>query len=147
MRFGGKRAVTEQDGFESDTLPTSDLSSTGDNGMRALVFSIFLLVVSPTFGQQPKEITNSIGMKLVLIPAGTFTMGSPVEEVGRIYDETQHEVTISMSYYLGAYEVTQDQYEKVMGSNPSGFKGPGNPVEKVSWDDAVAFCKNAIGIV
>ena len=86
-------------------------------------------------------------MKLVLIPAGTFTMGSPVEEVGRIYDETQHEVTISMSYYLGAYEVTQDQYEKVMGSNPSGFKGPGNPVEKVSWDDAVAFCKNAIGIV
>ena len=109
--------------------------------MRALVWIIFVLVASPAFGQQPKEITNSIGMKLVLIPAGTFTMGSPVEEVGRIYDETQHEVTISMSYYFGAYEVTQDQYEKVMGDHQSKFKGAKNPVETVSWDDAVAFCK------
>ena len=75
--------------------------------MRALVLSIVLLVVSPAFGQQPKEITNSIGMKLVLIPAGTFTMGSPMEEVGRQANETPHEVTISKSYYLGVFEVTQ----------------------------------------
>jgi formylglycine-generating enzyme required for sulfatase activity len=98
--------------------------------------------------QPPKEITNSIGMKLVLIPKGTFMMGSPKSDEGRQWDETQHEVTISKDYYLGVYEVTQAQYEKVMGKNPSYFQGAkvGNenadlPVENVSWDDTVEFCK------
>jgi formylglycine-generating enzyme required for sulfatase activity len=98
--------------------------------------------------QPPKEITNSIGMKLVLIPKGTFMMGSPESEQGRKQDETKHEVTISKDYYLGVYEVTQAQYEKVIGKNPSRFQGAivGNenadlPVDNVSWDDAVEFCK------
>jgi formylglycine-generating enzyme required for sulfatase activity len=99
--------------------------------------------------QPPKELTNSIGMKLVLIPEGTFMMGSPESEEGRNEnDETQHEVTISKDYYLGVYEVTQAQYEKVMGKNPSHFQGAivGNenadlPVENVSRGDAVKFCK------
>ena len=47
----------------------------------------------------------------------------------------------SNSYHLGSYEVTQEQYEKVMGNNPSYFKGAKNPVESVSWEDAVSFCK------
>jgi formylglycine-generating enzyme required for sulfatase activity len=94
------------------------------------------------------RITNSIGMKLVLIPKGKFTMGSPQSEESRRDDETQHEVTISKDYYLGVYEVTQAQYEKVVGKNPSLYQGAivGNentdlPVENVSWDDAVEFCK------
>jgi formylglycine-generating enzyme required for sulfatase activity len=94
------------------------------------------------------RITNSIGMKLVLIPKGTFMMGSPESEQGRNENENQHEVTLSKDYYLGVYEVTQAQYEKVMGKNPSHFQGAevGNenadlPVENVSWDDAVEFCK------
>jgi formylglycine-generating enzyme required for sulfatase activity len=98
--------------------------------------------------QAPKEITNSMGMKLVLIPKGTFMMGSPESEEARRKDETQHGVTISKDYYLGVYEVTQAQYEKVIGKNPSHFQGAivGNenaylPVEQVSWDDAVEFCK------
>jgi formylglycine-generating enzyme required for sulfatase activity len=98
--------------------------------------------------QPPKEITNSIGMKLVLIPKGTFMMGSPKSEEERQDDETQHEVTIGKDYYLGVYEVTQAQYEKVMGKNPSYFQGAivGNenadlPVDNVSWDDVVEFCK------
>ncbi len=98
--------------------------------------------------QTPKEITNSIGMKLLLIPKGTFMMGSPETEKGRQENETQHEVTISKDYYLGVHEVTQAQYETVMGKNPSHFQGAivGNenadlPVENVSWDDAVEFCK------
>jgi formylglycine-generating enzyme required for sulfatase activity len=98
--------------------------------------------------QTNKEITNSIGMKLVLIPKGTFMMGSPESEQGRNEIENQHEVTISKDYYLGVYEITQAQYEKVMGKNLSHFQGAivGNenadlPVEKVSWDDAVEFCK------
>lgn len=96
-----------------------------------------------------KEITNSIGMKLVLIPKGTFQMGSPIEEAEARDDEEKHEVTISKDYYLGVTEVTQGQYEKVMGTNPSHFqKGviPKSdssmyPVDNVSWEDAVEFCQ------
>jgi formylglycine-generating enzyme required for sulfatase activity len=73
--------------------------------------------------QSPKEIANSIGMKLVLIPKGTFMMGSPESEEGRQENESQHEVTISNDYYLGAYEVTQTQYQTVTGSNPSCYQG------------------------
>jgi formylglycine-generating enzyme required for sulfatase activity len=102
-----------------------------------------------TYAQSPKTITNSIGMKLVLIPKGTFMMGSPASEQGRDDDETQHEVTISKDYYLGVFEVTRGQYEKVMGTNPSYFQkrviGKSDssmyPVEQVSWEDAVEFCK------
>ncbi len=102
----------------------------------------------------PKEITNAIGMKLALIPAGTFLMGSPKNEQERLPDEEQHEVSITKPFYLGVYEVTQAEYEKVMGNNPSYFSANGYgkgsvkdmdtgrfPVEMVSWDDAVAFCK------
>ena len=98
--------------------------------------------------QAPKEITNSIGVKLVLIPKGQFMMGSPESEEGRNDDETQHEVTISKDYYLGVHEVTQALYEKVIRKNPSHFQGAivGNenadlPVDNVSWEDAVEFCK------
>ena len=73
--------------------------------------------------QSAKEITNSIGMKLVLIPKGTFMMGSPECEEGRQENESQHEVTISNDYYLGAYEVTQTQYQTVTGNNPSCYQG------------------------
>ena len=114
-----------------------------------LVLFQLLALLHPARAQAPKEITNSIGMKLVLIPKGTFMMGSPESEEGRYKDdETQHEVTISKDYYLGVYEVTQAQYEKVMGKNPSHFQGAivGNenadlPVDRVSWEDAVEFCK------
>ena len=87
------------------------------------------------------EVTNSIGMKLRLIPAGEFMMGSPGTESDRDDDETQHRVSITKPFYLGVTEVTQEQYQKVMGTNPSQFKGPQNPVEKVSWADAVEFCR------
>jgi len=118
----------------------------------SLCFAIFWMSVFASFprlhAQSPKEITNSIGMKLSLIPKGTFTMGSPIEEEGRLSDEGQHQVTISKEYYLGKMEVTQGQYEKVMGNNPSHFQGKNikgdssnHPVGSVLWDDAVGFCK------
>ncbi len=104
-----------------------------------------------------REIANSIGMKLALIPTGTFTMGSPANEKARGTDEDQHEVTITKPFYLGVHEVTQGQYEKIMGKNPSrlfwkkalgdkdkfqDFLDTSNfPVENVSWEDAVEFCK------
>ena len=89
-------------------------------------------------------VTNSIGMVLVPIPAGEFTMGSAT-------DATPHTVIITKPFHLGAFEVTQGQYEKVMGkSNPAVIKsrqlsaagfGKNFPVNIVSWEDAVEFCR------
>ena len=90
----------------------------------------------------PEEHTNDIGMQFKLIPAGEFMMGSPADDPDSSSNETpQHRVQITKPFYLGAYEVTQEQYEKVMGKNPSNFKGPANPVEQVSWEDATEFCR------
>jgi formylglycine-generating enzyme required for sulfatase activity len=99
-----------------------------------------------------KEITNSIGMKLVRIPKGTFTMGSTAWEYRQGMDEKGHTVEVTKDFYLGIHEVTQAQYQKVMGTNPSYFSSDGDgkkkridsddfPVESVSWQEAVAFCK------
>ena len=90
----------------------------------------------------PKQITNSIGMKLVLIPAGEFLMGSPDSDPDAQPDEKpQHPVRITRPFYLGVDEVTQGQYRAVTGANPSEFKGSDDlPVENVSWNDAIAFC-------
>jgi sulfatase modifying factor 1 len=96
--------------------------------------------------QAAKSITNTIGMHLQLIPAGTFTMGSPESEADREDDETQHPVTISKPFYMQTTEVTQGQWKEVMGTEPwkgEDFikEGPGYAATCVSWDDAIAFCK------
>jgi formylglycine-generating enzyme required for sulfatase activity len=85
-------------------------------------------------------IVNTIDMVLVPIPPGEFLMGSPESEADRLGDETQHLVRITKPFYLSVHEVTQQQYEKVMGKNPSSHKGDTKPVEMVNWDEAVAFC-------
>jgi formylglycine-generating enzyme required for sulfatase activity/Leucine-rich repeat (LRR) protein len=88
------------------------------------------------------EMTNSIGMKFVWIPPGSFMMGSPKEEIGRDDNEIQHKVTLSKGFYMGVYTVTREKWRAVLGKNPSGFKGEKNlPVVKVSWDDCQEFCK------
>jgi RNA polymerase sigma factor (sigma-70 family) len=90
--------------------------------------------------EPPKDFTNNIGMKFVWISPGTFMMGSPQEEEGRMEDELQHRVTLTKGFYLGAYLVTQEQWQKVMGENPSEFGGERDlPVDSVSWDDCHAF--------
>lgn len=114
-----------------------------------LRFISFLTVGGLVQAQTPETITNSIGMKLVLIPRGTFTMGSLIEEEGADNDEEQHQVTISKEYYLGVTEVTQGKYKEVMVTNPSHFhkrvirKSDSSmyPVESVTRDEAVEFCK------
>jgi formylglycine-generating enzyme required for sulfatase activity len=97
-------------------------------------------------GIKDVSLTLSLGgevtMKLTLMPPGTFLMGSPEGEKDRREDEgPQHEVTITKPFYMGVYPVTQEQYQAVMGKNPSYFKGARNPVETVSWHNAVEFCK------
>jgi formylglycine-generating enzyme required for sulfatase activity len=91
---------------------------------------------------RPVEVTNSIGMRLALIPAGEFQMGSPDSDSDASDDEKpQHLVRITKPFYLGVTEVTQEQYERVMGVNPSRFKGTQLPVEDVSSEDAMEFCR------
>ncbi len=76
------------------------------------------------------------------IPAGSFIMGSPKEENARLPEEgPQTEVTLTQGFWLGKYEVTQEQYREIMDKNPSEFRGENHPVQKVSWDDAMTFCR------
>jgi len=95
---------------------------------------------SPHFTNMTLKVKD-ISFSMCLIPAGSFMMGSPTNEVGRGSDEVQHRVTISKPFYLGKTEVTQDLFESIMGTNPATFKGPRRPVEDVSWNDAVSFCQ------
>jgi formylglycine-generating enzyme required for sulfatase activity len=106
---------------------------------------VWLLVGLEPVHVGPAEELNlggGVTMEMVLIPAGHFLMGSPDSEQGRVVHEgPQHEVTISRPFYMGETEVTQAQYEAVMGKNPSTFNGETNAVNHVSWTDATEFCK------
>ncbi len=84
---------------------------------------------------------GKVKLEMKQIKAGSFLMGSPEDERGRYDDEVQHRVTLMRDYWLGTCEVTQAQWKAVMGSNPSEFKGDDLPVENVSWEDAMEFCK------
>ena len=83
---------------------------------------------------------NGVKIEMVKIDPGTFIMGTSAGELGRDKDETQHQVTLSKAFWLGKFEVTQAQYEAVMGKNPSDFRGSDRPVEKVTWYNAKDFC-------
>jgi formylglycine-generating enzyme required for sulfatase activity len=87
------------------------------------------------------DLGNGVGLDMMLIPAGDFMMGSPESEKGRANHETQHAVTLTKPFYMGKYEVTQEQWESVMGNNPSNNKGEKLPVTNVSWDDCQNFIK------
>ncbi len=88
-----------------------------------------------------EDLANGITLEMVQIPGGTFMMGSPEGEADRGKEESpQHQVKVP-GFFMGKYEITQAQYKAIMDSNPSNFKGEKRPVEEVSWDDAVEFCK------
>jgi sulfatase modifying factor 1 len=78
-------------------------------------------------------------MAFIRVDAGRFVMGSPVSEAGREPQEAEHEVTISTPFWMGAYEVTQEQWRRVTGEMPSHFADETRPVEEVTWHEAQAF--------
>jgi serine/threonine-protein kinase len=91
--------------------------------------------------EEKADLGKAIKLEMVLIPAGKFMMGSPASEKGRRDNETQHEVTLTKPFYMGKYEVTQEQWESVMGNNLSSNKGAKLPVTDVSWNDCQDFIK------
>ena len=105
------------------------------------VISMLWLPCNTLAGDTEKFIENSIGMRLVLVPAGEYIMGSSFTDPDRQPDEYPHKVTFTHDFYMSEAEVTQSQWEAVMGFNRSHHKGPALPVEKISWKDAVTFCE------
>jgi len=110
--------------------------------------------VELTLGEGDRDFTNSVGMKLVRIPRARFMMGGTDNEPQGNSEKPRHRVELTRDFHLGVHEVTQKQYEKVMGKNPSWFsKNAGGatqvqgvntddfPVEMVSWNEAQEFCK------
>ncbi len=99
-------------------------------------------VGSPRTSRLRNEMTLDLGggvkMEFVLIPAGSFVMG---DAAGKNHEKPAHKVTISQPFYLGKYEVTQEQWQALMGNNPSKLEGSKNPVESVSWEDCQSFLK------
>jgi formylglycine-generating enzyme required for sulfatase activity len=88
-----------------------------------------------------EDLGKGVKLEMIAIPGGTFLMGSPENEVERFSDESpQHEVTVP-GFFIGKYQLTQLQYQTIMGTNPSYFKGDNRPVEGVGWEDAVKFCQ------
>ena len=96
-------------------------------------------VSSAPAASAPQSTQTDAPEGFVLVAGGEFTMGSPAEEAWRSDDETPHTVTLS-DFYISPYELTQQEYEAVMGEDPSHFDGENLPVESISWLDAVAYC-------
>ena len=101
-------------------------------GPDATNYPISYLPNEPIGGWTDEFKTYKMVFRLIL--PGTFTMGSPEDELGRGSNETQHKVTITRPFYIGIFEVTQKQYELIMGTNPSNYEGDARPVEYVSYD-------------
>jgi len=113
-----------------------------------MVVLVLVLGCSSGFAQEfPESLKNSIGIELKLIPAGTFMMGQAEKGPGMfegVENETPHQVTLSKPYYMGVTEVTNAQWEAVMGritTTPSKWKDDNRPVMRVSWLEAVMFCR------
>jgi formylglycine-generating enzyme len=112
--------------------------------LTVFALSMTLLNWQPTLAAAPpKRITNSIGMEFVLIPAGSFHMGSPRRQPGYQGNEHRHKVTLSKSFYMQTTEVTQGQWHAVMGKDIIRLhRGPDNwPVTRVSWFEAQTFIR------
>jgi formylglycine-generating enzyme required for sulfatase activity len=93
----------------------------------------------------PDVVTNSLGMRMVRVPPGSFLMGSPPGEPLRQAEETPHRVTLTRAFRVGATEVTERQWSAVMPQGRSAAAGEDRPVASVSWKDAQEFCRELSG--
>ncbi|TAE97429.1 MAG: protein kinase, partial [Oscillatoriales cyanobacterium] len=120
----------------SNSLPTFDFATVTVNSTGQ--------IANRSQGQA-RVFTDNLGdgitIDMIAIPGGSFVMGSPSTESGRQNDEGPQRTVTVAPFFMGKYEVTQAQYQAVMGNNPSNFKGAKRPVEQVSWNEAVEFCR------
>jgi len=137
-----QKVAGSQDGAgEVNALPESEKAqlakAVADSQESASEYDLTRLA-NTVEGYAPKPnyiVKSALNMELIWCPPGSFIMG-PYDN-----DNPAHPVILTKGFYLGKYEVTQEEYEKVMGNNPSEFKGEKLPVETVSWNDAVVFCE------
>ena len=110
-------------------------------GWHARLVELLAHGVRPCVPHRAVPLGGGVNMAFHLVPPGAFLMGSPSGEAERRDDEARHRVTLTAALWLGTGPVTQAQWRAVLGHNPSRFAGDGHPVETVSWDDCVAFCR------
>jgi formylglycine-generating enzyme required for sulfatase activity len=130
-------------GSETASMPgqTEGGTESGGGGLSSL-FGGSAAEAAPTTLNTGDVVTNSIGMKLGVLPPGSFSMGAPQTEEKRSGDESPHAVRLSKPAFMGAYEVTQAEFQRVMETNPSGITDSDRlPVQNISWEQAVAFCR------
>ena len=151
----GATATDTLDGNLSDTITRTGTVDVNTTGVYTLTYT-----VSDAAGNEANvtrtvnvglpatyatDLNATVSLDMIWVQPGTFVMGSPTTETGREADrETEHNVTLTQGFYLGKYEVTQAQYEAVMGFNPSEFNATSNgdrPVEDLNWTEALAFCE------
>jgi formylglycine-generating enzyme required for sulfatase activity len=141
-----KVAGSEDGAGELNTLPESEKAqlamAVADSQESASEYDLTRLANTVEgFAPKPNYIVKSaLNMELIWCPPGSFIMG-PTWTMGGRDGGFAHPVTLTEGFYLGKYEVTQEEYQKVMDVNPSEFKGEKLPVETVSWNDAMAFCE------
>lgn len=145
--LGITKLISNNASNKSTSTSINQPATTTDN--KSFEFETVKVDASGKIVERTKKIANQfiedlgqgIKLEMVEVPSGTFTMGSSSSEAQRDSDEDpQHKVNIE-SFYLGKYEVTQAQYQAIMGNDPSNFKGDNLPVEQVSWNEAIEFCK------
>ncbi len=143
--YSGAPVVDEVTGDVLGVATNMDKDGAEGLAISVEALSKILPGIPPAISRQLKSFTEDLGkdaiLEMVAIPGGTFIMGSPENEEGRDDTESpQHEVTLQ-PFYMSKYPITQNQYQAIMGKNPSHFKGGNRPVECVSSYDATEFCQ------
>jgi eukaryotic-like serine/threonine-protein kinase len=142
--------VSEKPDFSSNPAsPVTKTSTKSNLSLQSLNFETVTVDSKGTINNRRKlsakyiseDLGNGVTLEMVQIPGGAFTMGSPSSEAGRSDDESPQRQVKVPGFFMGRYVVTQAQYQAIMGNNPAKFQGANKPVEQVSWDDAVEFCK------
>ena len=139
----GKLITDKSLGCQECPLETEEnISGRDDNAEKKELDKLYWQFINDAHEKLGDQyVVPGIELEMLWVHPGTFTAGSPKSEIGRLDREKLNEKKIHLGFYLGKYEVSQVQWEAVMGKNPSKFKGANRPVENISWEEAIEFCE------